>query len=165
MRRLSTRLFRRRAARWPEGAPSPWEQPDRAERTASAACNICRWTGDAFEGPQHCEFAVCPQCGSIARDRFLFWCFVRRTRPSLGATVLETSPRMGEDYRAAMDTWFDYTSSDYDERAHKGAVQLDLQAIDLPDDSVDVLLTPHVLEHVDSFVGEMERTPRDREAR
>ena len=27
-------------------------------------------------------------------------------------------------------------------------MQIDLQAIDLPDDSVDVLLTPHVLEHV-----------------
>jgi SAM-dependent methyltransferase len=47
-----------------------------------------------------------------------------------------------------MGGWFDYTASDFDERAHKGSVQLDLQAIDLPDDSVDVLLTPHVLEHV-----------------
>lgn len=42
----------------------------------------------------------------------------------------------------------DYTASDYDESAHRGVVQLDLQAIDLPDASVDVVLTPHVLEHV-----------------
>ena len=62
--------------------------------------------------------------------------------------MLETSPRMGDDYRQAMAGWFDYTASDFDERAHKASVQLDLQAIDLPDDSVDVLLTPHVLEHV-----------------
>ena len=112
------------------------------------ACNICRWSGAAFEGPAHSEFAVCPRCGSISRDRFLFWSFVHRTDPMLGARVLETSPRLGEDYRAAMSTWFDYTASDFDERAHKGSVQLDLQSIDLPDESVDVLLTPHVLEHV-----------------
>lgn len=112
------------------------------------ACNICRWAGDAFEGPAHSEFAVCPRCGSISRDRFLFWCFVHRTDASLGARVLETSPRLGDDYRRAMGTWFDYTASDFDERAHKGSVQLDLQDIDLPDSSVDVLLTPHVLEHV-----------------
>jgi SAM-dependent methyltransferase len=31
---------------------------------------------------------------------------------------------------------------------HTGDIQLDLQAIDLPDASVDIVLTPHVLEHV-----------------
>jgi SAM-dependent methyltransferase len=62
--------------------------------------------------------------------------------------VLETSPRLGDEYRRAMGRWFDYRCSDYDERAHRGSLRLDLQAIDLPDGSVDVLLTPHVLEHV-----------------
>ena len=62
--------------------------------------------------------------------------------------MLETSPRLDEHYRRAMAGWFDYLSSDYDERAHAGAIRLDLQAIDLPGDSVDVILTPHVLEHV-----------------
>lgn len=148
VRRLLNRLRRRLAAPWPDGAPSPWAPPGRSERLASAVCNICRWTGDAFDGPNHSEFSVCPRCGSISRDRFLFWCYVQRTGEQLGATVLETSPRLGEDYRSVVGRWFDYTASDFDERAHKGSVQIDLQAIDLPDDSVDVLLTPHVLEHV-----------------
>lgn len=136
------------APTWVDTAPSPWDEPSRAESRATVWCNICRWTGDAFEGPQHCEFATCPRCGSIARDRFLFWCFVHRTPPHLRARLLETSPRMGADYRAAMARWFTYTCSDFDERAHQGTVRIDLQAIDLPDDSLDVLLTPHVLEHV-----------------
>jgi SAM-dependent methyltransferase len=91
---------------------------------------------------------VCPQCGSIARDRFLLWSYVARTPPGLRSRVLETSPRLGTEYRRAMAHWFDYTCSDFDERAHAGTVRLDLQAIDLPDASLDVLLTPHVLEHV-----------------
>jgi SAM-dependent methyltransferase len=132
------------ASPWAQDAASPWEPlPD-----APAVCNICRWTGAAFDGPAHSESAVCPRCGSVARDRFLFWCFVRRNRPWLGARLIETSPRLGEEYRAAMARWFFYKSSDFDERAHRGAVRLDLQDLDLPDDCLDVLLTPHVLEHV-----------------
>ncbi len=136
------------APSWVDTAPSPWDIASKAEERASAWCNICRWTGTAFEGPQHSEFATCPRCGSIARDRFLFWCFVERTPPSLRTRLLETSPRLGPDYRRAMDRWFTYTCSDFDERAHAGTVRLDLQAIDLPDQSLDAILTPHVLEHV-----------------
>ncbi len=145
---------------WVDTAPSPWDAATGAEVRAAAWCNICRWTGAGFDGPQHCEFATCSRCGSIARDRFLFWCFVERTPPSLRTRLLETSPRMGADYRQAMARWFTYTCSDFDERAHAGTVRIDLQAIDLPDASLDVLLTPHVLEHVpetDTALGEIAR--------
>ena len=47
-----------------------------------------------------------------------------------------------------MSQWFDYLASDYDERAHKTNVRLDIQDLELSDDSLDVVLTPHVLEHV-----------------
>jgi SAM-dependent methyltransferase len=133
---------------WSVDPPSPWAPWTVAEANALAFCPICRWKGEQFEGVAHSESAQCPQCGSIARDRFLFWCFRKRSDDSLGKAVLETSPRLGQEYRDAMAAWFDYTCSDYDLSAHKGVVQLDLQDIDLPDGSVDVLLTPHVLEHV-----------------
>jgi SAM-dependent methyltransferase len=74
--------------------------------------------------------------------------------------ILETSPRLGEGYRHAMARWFDYTCSDYDERAHRGMLKVDLQAIDLPNATFDVILTPHVLEHVadtDSALNELSR--------
>ncbi len=65
-----------------------------------------------------------------------------------GARVIETSPRLGGEYREYMQRWFSYRTSDFDLSAHRGDIQIDLQQIDLPDAAVDVVLTPHVLEHV-----------------
>jgi SAM-dependent methyltransferase len=62
--------------------------------------------------------------------------------------VLETSPRLGELYRRRMAERVAYTASDYDGSAHRATLRLDLQHMALPDASVDVVLTPHVLEHV-----------------
>lgn len=132
----------RRTHTWPEAPPV-------SQLTGvTSACNICGWRGRGFEGVAHSESALCPVCGSIARDRFLYWCWVRRTGYNPAAMVLETSPRLDQRYRDRMAERVDYTSSDYDESAHRGAIRLDLQDIDLPDNSVDVVLTPHVLEHV-----------------
>lgn len=145
---------------WSVDPPSPWAPYTVAEANATAFCPICRWKGEQFDGVAHSESAQCPQCGSIARDRFLFWCFRKRSPESLGVRVLETSPRLGQDYRDAMGAWFSYTCSDYDLSAHRGVVRLDLQDLDLADASVDVLLTPHVLEHVpdtDVALGEIHR--------
>lgn len=132
---------------WADGAlPEPWGRTTPSE---GRWCRICGWTGEAFGGVAHSESALCPTCGSIARDRFLFHSFVATTPPpTKRLRVLETSPRLDERYRRAMSRWFDYLSSDFDERAHRGAIRVDLQDIDLPDASLDVILTPHVLEHV-----------------
>jgi SAM-dependent methyltransferase len=133
---------------WWQLGEAPWEPPRRWERRATAWCNVCRWHGDGFASGFHTEFAHCPRCHSIARDRFLRWCFVTRTPDPGAMRVIETSPRMGDEYRTMMKRWFDYRTSDFDLSAHTGDIQLDLQEIDLPDASLDVVLTAHVLEHV-----------------
>ncbi len=124
---------------------SPWRDPPPGD---GRYCNICGWEGAAFEGARHVESQLCPRCRSNGRDRFLFFCFVSRTPRRRWLRLLETSPRLGEPYRAAMAQWFNYTASDFDISAHRASIRLDLQAIDLPARSVDVLLTAHVLEHV-----------------
>ncbi|MBO0729003.1 MAG: class I SAM-dependent methyltransferase [Acidimicrobiaceae bacterium] len=111
-------------------------------------CNICGWCGDHFDGFVHSESATCPRCRSIARDRFLYHCWTCRVPYSRSARVLETSPRMGRRYRSRMARLVNYMASDYDGRAHRAKVHLDLQAIDLPALALDVILTAHVLEHV-----------------
>jgi hypothetical protein len=68
-----------------------------------------------------------PACGANGRDRFLHSCFTNRVGLHPALRIMECSPRLGEPYRAAMSTWFFYRASDYDLRAHKGNLQLDLQ--------------------------------------
>lgn len=134
------------AGAWDDLGHSPWEIPRTSGRPR--ACNICHWTGDEFIDPSHCEMATCPRCGSIARDRFLLLSFLSRTPQRSGMRVLETSPRLGAPYRRMMRRHFDYTASDFDLSAHEGDIRIDLQDIALPSSSLDILLTPHVLEHV-----------------
>jgi SAM-dependent methyltransferase len=143
----------RRTRQWPEAALA-------STADESVQCNVCGWRGAAFQGVEHCESAVCPVCGSIARDRFLYWCWTERTSFRPEAVVLETSPRLDGRYRARMAERVRYLSSDFDQSAHAGQLVLDLQQIDLPDASVDVVLTPHVLEHVpdtDRALSELHR--------
>jgi SAM-dependent methyltransferase len=132
----------RRTRRWPEAAAVS------SLRGITSTCNICGWRGRGFSGVAHSESALCPVCGSIARDRFLYWCWTACTSYDPRAVVLETSPRLGGLYRERMAQRVAYTTSDYDESLHRAGLRLDLQALDLPDRSLDVVLTPHVLEHV-----------------
>ena len=62
--------------------------------------------------------------------------------------MLETSPRLFHEYRMMMGNWYAYRCSDFDLNTHRADLALDLQNIDLPKATVDVVLTPHVLEHV-----------------
>jgi SAM-dependent methyltransferase len=145
-------------ARHPDPGTPPWVAFP--EPGAAALCNICRWEGNAFEGRQHVEFSTCPACGSNGRDRFLHWCLTERVGLHAALRVIECSPRLAQAYRDAMATWFFYRTSDYDVRAHAGNLRLDLQAIDLPDACVDVILCAHVLEHVpdtDKALAELRR--------
>ena len=47
-----------------------------------------------------------------------------------------------------MRSRLDYRASDFDHVSHVADLTIDLQDVNLPDASLDVVLTPHVLEHV-----------------
>jgi len=170
------RLVRPVAQRVGLAAVPLWWQADRGRRIGrlggagrsagrsagrgAAVCNICGWSGAAFLGGAHVESATCPQCGSVARDRFLLWCAATRGGLRKQPRVLETSPRMGDEYRELMRRHFQYRASDFDLGAHRADIQIDLQQIALPDASLDVVLTPHVLEHVPDTVSALSELHR-----
>jgi len=127
----------------------PWKPvPERAVPAEGVWCVLCRWRGAAFEGHPHSEWGICPRCGSVGRDRMLYLSLIQRVPHRRRLRVIENSPRLNEKYRRAMRRRADYITSDYDERAHKGTIKLNLEKMDLPDDWLDILLTAHVLEHV-----------------
>ena len=142
----------------------PWAPLRAGDFPASGAwCVLCGWRGEQFPGPPHSEAAQCPRCLAVGRDRFIYLCLYQRVQPTRRLRLLETSPRLGDHYRNTMARRVRYLASDYDERAHKASVKLDLQQLELPDDSIDVLLTAHVLEHVpdtDAALSEIFRVLR-----
>jgi SAM-dependent methyltransferase len=160
--RVKARSYVDRMQGMPAGAvPLRPFVPQQPAPPGTVRCAVCRWQGSAFTGPQHCEATTCPRCGAIGRDRWLFHCLVSNVSGIGKQTrLMETSPRLGPAYKDAMSAKVDYLASDFDERAHKADVRIDLQDIDLPDASLDVVMTSHVLEHVpetDRALGEIRR--------
>jgi hypothetical protein len=115
---------------------------------SSAFCTVCRWRGQRFIGDHHSESGVCPRCKSVARDRFLHLARLQRIKHKPGMRVLETSPRLGIGYRRALRKSVTYVASDFDDNLHRGDITLDLEAMNLTDESVDLILSAHVLEHL-----------------
>lgn len=112
------------------------------------SCNICGWSGEAFLGHAHSESHECPQCGSIARDRFVYYLAFNKDPMQTGSSVIETSPRMGERYRSYLRSIYRYRTGDFDLSAHRGDLFLDLQSMSLSTGTIDLFITSHVLEHV-----------------
>jgi SAM-dependent methyltransferase len=98
---------------------------------------------DGYEGRPH---ARCPRCDSLERHRHL-WLFLARHTPLVAdrsLSVLHFAPERGIGPRLARGRP-GYASADLEPGA---MLQLDVQDLDLPDESFDWVLCSHVLEHV-----------------
>jgi SAM-dependent methyltransferase len=98
---------------------------------------------------------MCPQCGSLERHRLLkLWLDDNRER-IVGKRVLHFAPEaaMSDLVRPLAKA---YVTADI---APGRDLQLNIEKIELPDESYDVILCSHVLEHVDdrAALAEMHR--------
>jgi galactokinase/mevalonate kinase-like predicted kinase/SAM-dependent methyltransferase len=127
---------------WGEHADSPTENRARAIRF----CNICGFHG-CFEsfGYDRKREAQCPQCGSLERHRLLKLWFDRVTPLYAKCRLLHFAPE--DSVKAFVKPLCGlYVTADL----HRDDVdlKLNIEALDLDDESFDALLCFHVLEHV-----------------
>ena len=143
-----------------------WEEPEPAD-TAAVFCNVCGWQGIGFLGHMDPESLICPQCGSVSRDRLLYEVFLCTLRDRYGIdkkfllddlpipyVVVETSPRLSNpslqnNYISRMrEICGDYIDTDFHMENLRASRFEDLQNLTFPANSVDFLLCSHVIEHV-----------------
>ena len=122
---------------------------------------LIRLRGDAVECPccggRFREFMpgrepgnpICPRCGAQARHRALWLYLHQRTNlfRGEGLRVLHFAPERALGSRLATSRSIRYVSADLE--APEAMEHFDIGAIPHPDDSFDVILCIHVLEHVE----------------
>jgi SAM-dependent methyltransferase len=92
--------------------------------------------------------AICPGCGSHERHRAL-WLFLQERTGVLSEplVVLHFSPEYALERRFRELPHLSYVSADIDPQ--RADLQLDITAMALADESFDIVICSHVLEHVD----------------
>jgi hypothetical protein len=124
-------------------------------RSNRRRCPCCGWTGLAFRSFAVIEYrrcgVRCPDCGSFERHRALFFFYPRflASLPRLPERLIHFAPEPCLQPLVA-SLCQHYQSSTFGED-RPGAPSLDLTRLQLPDESVDVLLMNHVLDCVPTF--------------
>lgn len=121
--------------------------PSMRSRRFCPLCERSAWRFEALRAGSP-DRGRCPHCGSLQRHRLL-WLYLRDHTDLLHAPrkrVLHWAPEPALGDRLAATEAIDYVSADLEPGAAE--LVLDISDIDLPDDSVDVVICVHVLEHV-----------------
>lgn len=125
--------------------------PQLAERTGDefVYCPCCNGVFPAFiaGGPNLRPNAYCPRCGSLERHRLL-WLFLREKTNFFSANlkVLHVAPEKIFQEAFKMLPNLDYVSADL--ASPLAMIKMDVTDIQFADNTFDVIICSHVLEHV-----------------
>ena len=128
----------------------------------SRYCPLCRSRLRSFLpfGTPARAQARCPVCWSLERHRLL-WLWFERFTPLLDGRprrLLHFAPEICLASRLRRQSGIDYLSVDLSPGA--AMLQMDITALDLPDESFDVVLCSHVLEHIPDDAAAMREMRR-----
>lgn len=114
-------------------------------------CSVCdRDTRFLAYGQPPRYNALCPYCGSLERHRLLYLWLKQNEATLRGADMLHFAPehRLEQYLRGLSQT---YVSADY--AAGRADRQMNIECIDAGDESFDLIVCLHVLEHVDDIAA------------
>ncbi len=108
-------------------------------------CNICNKGLKSFLNKKN---LICPNCGSIARDRRLY-SILNKNFLKEGIKILDFSPSRAVYRKIKTNKQLDYTSSDLSGNfiAEK---KFDITNISMPDNSYNLIICYHILEHIEN---------------
>jgi SAM-dependent methyltransferase len=132
--------------------------------TTLQICTACGATSSGFgPGPNGRPNASCKRCRSLERHRFLTLLVeVVAPRVLRGGALLDIAPSATTTPRLRELGGDRYVSIDFDPGADKRVVDIRASVTDLPlpDDSVDLMICYHVLEHVPDDASAMREIAR-----
>jgi len=133
--------------------PKNWRTVSVALKSRSlqvpAHCPICQFHGhfDASGVLDARMNARCPRCGSLERNRLLALAQQRGAISFTKKRVLHFAPESAVENLIIRQCPASYLSADLD--GSKAMISLNIEKLDCDDESFDVIVCSHVLEHVD----------------
>lgn len=106
-------------------------------------CNLCGFKLSKFVSVNS-NSLLCPKCGSISRSRQLWDVLESEIEHK---RILHFSPSLSFQNKMRQSNAQDYISTDY-MGEFQAMKQLDIEAIDEPDNYFDLVICYHVLEHI-----------------
>ena len=132
-----------------------------AHRGRAVHCPVCGRDFDRFRDAWNRPHAICWRCGAHERHRAFALFLAERPELFAGREVLHFAPEWCLTRRLRAAGPARYVTADLQPGAAE--LELDLQALELPDDSFDTIICSHVLEHVPddrAAIAELRRVTR-----
>lgn len=112
-------------------------------------CPLCGYRGKFYpHGKPSRIDARCKSCGSLERHR-LFWLWFDKNKDSIKSPILHFAPEPILESRIRNE-FPEYKTADL---FRKADIKINIEAIDLPSDSIGTIICNHVLEHVDDLLA------------